>query len=344
VNDQPPHTTPPTSANSGEDDHTAALPQPSTAPPTDAHSPWARPATTPTPADPTAASSEAGPPAADPTAAPSAAAPAGSEPTAVQPVVTQPGTTQWPGDAGPVWQPAPAFGNPPPPQPGTQSGPAYEPPQAGGYPDFPAPDAPGYPPPGSGGTSGFAIASLIFGILGGVLFSVVFGIVALVQIRKRGQTGRGLAIAGLAISACWVLVIIGGVTAALLSDSHNDSADSATESVIVSISTLKPGDCINGPQPDLIVEYVPLVACSLPHEGEVYAVFQLPAGPYPGDIVVEQQAERRCEIEFWTYVPNPPDTAQMMPLHPLSDSWKHDRGVTCVAYDERGLTTGSVRD
>ena len=34
-------------------------------------------------------------------------------------------------------------------------------------------------------TNGFAIASLIFGIIGGVLLSVIFGFVALSQIKKR---------------------------------------------------------------------------------------------------------------------------------------------------------------
>src|SRR5215831_2024091 len=66
-------------------------------------------------------------------------------------------------------------------------------------------DDPGYiaPPPPRRPTNGFAIASLIFGILGGVVLSVIFGLVALSQIRRRQQSGRGLAIAGLALSgAC----------------------------------------------------------------------------------------------------------------------------------------------
>ena len=52
-------------------------------------------------------------------------------------------------------------------------------------------------------TNGFAIASLVFGILWlfwlGSLLAVIFGHVAVVQTRKRGQRGRGLAIAGLVL-------------------------------------------------------------------------------------------------------------------------------------------------
>jgi len=235
---------------------------------------------------------------------------------------------------------------------GAQPGPAYGAPQPGGYPGFPAPGAPGfgYPPPGSGGTSGFAIASLIFGILGGVLFSVIFGIVALFQIRKRGQTGRGLAITGLALSGCWVLLIIGGITAAIISDADNNSAGGSssstadTDSGTVSVTKLKPGNCINGLTGTGSIEDLPVVSCALPHEGEVYAVFELPAGPWPGDTVVQEQSEKRCKAELKTYAPKAADTVEVLYLHPLQLSWSRDRGVTCVATDERGTGVGSVRD
>ena len=235
---------------------------------------------------------------------------------------------------------------------GAQSGPAYGA-QPGAYPGYPASGAPGYPPPGGGGTSGFAIASLIFGILGGVLFSVIFGIVALFQIRKRGQTGRGLAITGLALSGCWVLLIAGGITAAIISDAGDSSASSSTgstgsttdtDSGTVAVTKLKPGNCINGINGTGSIEDLPVVACTLPHEGEVYAVFELPAGPWPGDTAVQEQSEKRCNAELKTYAPKAADTVDVLYLHPLQLSWSRDRGVTCVATDERGTSTGSVRD
>ena len=52
------------------------------------------------------------------------------------------------------------------------------------------------------GTNGYAIASLVLGIVGAVIGSilaVVFGHMALGQIRRSGQSGRGLAIAGLVL-------------------------------------------------------------------------------------------------------------------------------------------------
>ena len=51
-------------------------------------------------------------------------------------------------------------------------------------------------------TNGLAIASLIMGILGISVLAVIFGHIALSQIRQRGEAGRGLAIAGTVIG--WV--------------------------------------------------------------------------------------------------------------------------------------------
>ncbi|MCJ0907040.1 DUF4190 domain-containing protein [Rhodococcus sp. ARC_M6] len=60
-------------------------------------------------------------------------------------------------------------------------------------------------------TNTFAILALIFGILGGVL-GIVFGHIALSQIRRTGENGRGLAIAGLVLGylfvAFWLLIFI----------------------------------------------------------------------------------------------------------------------------------------
>jgi hypothetical protein len=58
----------------------------------------------------------------------------------------------------------------------------------------------------SAGTNGLAVASLVLGILWiywiGSILAVIFGHVALAQIDKRNQSGKGLAIAGLVLG--WV--------------------------------------------------------------------------------------------------------------------------------------------
>jgi hypothetical protein len=97
-----------------------------------------------------------------------------------------------------------------------------------GYP----PPGYGYPPPPSASTNNMAIASLVSALLGwicgvGPILGVVFGIIALNQIKQNGQGGRGLALAGIIIGALGIafmvmyaiLVMIGA--AAEIGSSHS---------------------------------------------------------------------------------------------------------------------------
>lgn len=55
--------------------------------------------------------------------------------------------------------------------------------------------------------SGFAIATLVLGIMGIVLPAVICGIVALGQIRGGSYTGGGMVMARLLISTAWVFPV-----------------------------------------------------------------------------------------------------------------------------------------
>jgi hypothetical protein len=71
-------------------------------------------------------------------------------------------------------------------------------------------------------TNGMAIASLVLGIVWvywiGSILALVFGYVALGQIRQRGQQGRGMAIAGIVLgwvgAATLIAIIIFAISAA----------------------------------------------------------------------------------------------------------------------------------
>jgi hypothetical protein len=66
------------------------------------------------------------------------------------------------------------------------------------------------PVPGVGprvGTNAFALASLVLGICGGAPLGLVFGLIALAQIRQTGERGRRLALAGIAASVAWLVVL-----------------------------------------------------------------------------------------------------------------------------------------
>jgi len=109
--------------------------------------------------------------------------------------------------------PAPAFAPPPPPG----IAPPYTPPPPGGMGPGLAPPQPPYPPYPSQMygppkvTSGWAIASLVGGILGfcippGCLLGIIGGIVGLVKTSRPGMGGRGMSIAGLVLGLVGLLV------------------------------------------------------------------------------------------------------------------------------------------
>ena len=107
--------------------------------------------------------------------------------------------SQLPGQPPPGYgQPPPGYG-PPPPGYGQPPPPGYgQPPPGYAPPGYPPPGYPGYP--GSQGTNGFAIASLVCAFLCSPL-GLIFGFIARSQIRQSRQSGDGLALAGIIISA-----------------------------------------------------------------------------------------------------------------------------------------------
>lgn len=70
----------------------------------------------------------------------------------------------------------------------------------------------GYYPQQQRGTSGLAIASLVLGICGFLCVTpfvgLSLGIAALSRISKTGQPGKGMAIAGIILSALWIVLLI----------------------------------------------------------------------------------------------------------------------------------------
>ncbi|HET9258220.1 MAG TPA: DUF4190 domain-containing protein [Pseudonocardiaceae bacterium] len=102
--------------------------------------------------------------------------------------MTTPPNPNWPSGPGDRYTPGASPGGVPPGYPGPYG---YQ-------------GQPGYPV--AGPTNGFAIASLVLGIIWvywvGSVLALIFGYVALKQIRERRESGYGMAIAGIVLG--WV--------------------------------------------------------------------------------------------------------------------------------------------
>lgn len=211
---------------------------------------------------------------------------------------------------------------PPPPPSGPSSPPAWATPPGG---------------PASSTTSGFAVASFVFGILGGIPLAVTFGVIALRRTGRGGQRGRGVAIAGLSLAGCWVLLLGFGLWAAVTDDGPRS----------VSLASLGVGDCIEGlPADGDVVHGLPRVSCDVPHTGQVYAAFDLPDGAWPGADAVFTSAEVGCSEALDRESPElfaDPDVGVFF-VHPIELSWRRgDRKVLCVTDYGTQPRTGDLR-
>jgi hypothetical protein len=167
-----------------------------------------------------------------------------------------------------------------------------------------------------GGTNGWAIAAFVVGILGGTILSMIFAIVALVQMRGRNQRGRGLAIAALVISTVWIAAITSVIA-------YGISAQGKS----VRATDLRIGDCVKDAYDDELPTWVKRVRCDRPHYGEVFAVLAQP-----------DASAADCGSKFFDYAPNSPEG----PVFRIA--WANgDRSIVCVAISKHERWS-SVRD
>jgi len=151
---------------------------------------------------------------------------------------------------------------------------------------------------------------------------------------------RGLLVFGVIFAVVIVVAAVVGAAVAL------GGAGGSSSGGEVSAAKLVVGHCVDGLRESDDVAGLPVLPCEQPHEGEVFAIVELPAGPYPGDETLGQQAQRECLKQFEEYAPSSvaDDKVELFYLHPSELSWTAgDRGVTCVATDPTTKRTGSLK-
>ncbi|MER6255098.1 DUF4190 domain-containing protein [Streptomyces sp. NPDC001584] len=258
-----------------------------------------------------------------------------------------------------------------PPQPPTSPGPYGQPGQPGPYgqPGQPGPmphgaGPQGWYPPQPQKTNTLAIVALVMAIVCGIpLVPIILGIVALSQIKSRGEKGKGLAIAAIVVHSLvivlWGVIVALGLSGALedIAKEKRDTGGQVTGPVSSGVAEIRKGDCFN--TSDDLAQYndkdgsqaarsVRIVPCDQPHKGEAYAVFNLDGGTYPGEAKVTKAAEEKCSgTDLTSYVGDDPKNSEKLEVYyyyPQAATWiLGDREVTCFVGDPSGPTTGSVR-
>ncbi|WNI17511.1 DUF4190 domain-containing protein [Actinacidiphila sp. ITFR-21] len=225
-----------------------------------------------------------------------------------------------------------------------------------GYPGGPygAPGPYGYPAPQQGWyvertTNGLAIASLITALTCIPLLGLVLGVIGLRQIKRRGERGTGLAVAGIVISGLVALSMAAGVALAAAGGFKEGNTP---------VSDLVAGQCFNTVHSRLsdyggeghLSTAVDVVPCGRAHDAEAYKVFPLDSGPdggYPGADRIADTASERCAGFAADYLRDAPlgDGIEIYYFMPPEAGWdRGDHDVTCFFGSESGRVTGSVAD
>jgi Septum formation len=106
---------------------------------------------------------------------------------------------------------------------------------------------------------------------------------------------------------------------------------------------LRPGQCVNTGS-DALKPTV--LSCASPHDAEVFAVFTLPAAPWPGASAVRTDADNGCASRLDSYIDPQLATAGLAQefVYPNRDAWQaKQRTVVCEVSATEGRLTGSVR-
>ena len=198
--------------------------------------------------------------------------------------------------------------------------------------------------------NGVAIAALVLGILCCVpALGLLLGLVALRQIRRTGERGRGMAVTGAVLSGLglvlWVAVPVGGAAFdAWVKGAARDHG---------SAYSLTKGECFDSPNGSLegMAYDVDKVPCTSLHDAEVFATFRMTGGAdYPGDGRLTDVADARCYALRYGYAMDAwavPDDVDVYYLTPSRQSWRYgDREVTCLFgnTDEKAGLKGSLRN
>ncbi|MGP7996867.1 MAG: septum formation family protein [Streptosporangiaceae bacterium] len=187
-------------------------------------------------------------------------------------------------------------------------------------------------------TDGFAVATLVSGIVPAVPVTLVLGPVALIRISRTGARGRSLAITGLVLAGLWI--IAGAIAGAVFLTHHQTAKPAALPRVF----RLHTGQCIDsGPNG---ISSVTVLSCTRPHDAEVFGTFQLAGHRYPGAAAVLQQADRGCAARLTGYL-NPQLSLSSLTesyVYPDAGAWAAgERTVVCTVRSTSGQLTGSVR-
>jgi hypothetical protein len=205
-----------------------------------------------------------------------------------------------------------------------------------------------------------AIAAFVLGLVGIIFFplaitGIVLGIVALRQVRRTGQKGRGLAIAGVVLGSLWVALTAILITVVAIAASHNTPPAATPPSASPSVSqtvdpfTLVTGDCFDFPTiaPGQLqnVNSVVQTPCSVAHNAQVYAIFSASSqASYPGTAKLQSAADSGCNARASALDRTKlTKSMEIQFLFPEQGPWlTGQHSISCIVFNPTKTLTSSL--
>lgn len=247
----------------------------------------------------------------------------------------------------------------------------------GGYPaaSWPTPSAPqarpGVPVVGIIGLAAVVIGVVcacipVIAIAGWALLAVGF-VMSLVSLFLRGRkwpgiTGLALAVIGAVLAAAVSLLLLAatssdGASSAIPSERPTDGGTSTERpdpsaiegAEMTTFADLEVGDCLPlvvYDEDELVFE-LPVVPCEQPHTDEVFFIYDVEDGEFPGDDALTETSWNGCYEAFQAYVGTSYEASELdfYNYQPTKGTWirEGDRTVQCIlfSYDD---VTGTLRD
>lgn len=204
----------------------------------------------------------------------------------------------------------------------------------------------GQPAPGRPGTNPLAVTSLVTGLLALVPVSVGTGVAALLQVRRTGQGGLGLAVGGLVASGVWTLVGLLALAVWMIAPMGLPFvSDPVALGPASAVDGLTEGECFDFPADP--ANPVSVVPCGGLHDGEVFHVGNVSSTEASTAEDAAWVVDDWCWSEFERYVGRSYDESafDFGFFAPDPDEWAAGaRTGTCVVlpWEDEALT-GSVR-
>jgi hypothetical protein len=192
----------------------------------------------------------------------------------------------------------------------------------------------GVPPVVRRGLDRFAVTGFVLSLPGLAPLAAVFAAVGLGRIRRSGARGRRLALAALAISACWVIAIAVAAALGVYGDIRAGIGRRTP------ISQVRVNQCFNA---DLQLRIVRIADCAKPHSGEAYARVKASLTGLSAE-ATQTAATQQCAAAFLRFVGKPYEASALdMYYFVLEDRAVAQGNVLCMVGKPGEELTGSMR-